>query len=567
MPAVELQQTFGAGLMGTPGVHGNRLATLSGICAAFQLRTLEPQLRACEEMAGSSGLVEVAVLGQFKSGKSSFLNSLVGFEGLPVDVLPSTAVVTRVGFGEKEAIRVHYATGESQEAAFGELADFVTERGNPGNQKQVETVEVEFPGLASFPAIRFVDTPGLGSAFAHNTEASMAWLPRVGGALLVVSVDRPPGEQDLNLLEAVLKHTPEVSILLTKADLVTEEQLEAIIKFSRERIVERIGRELPVLPYSIRPGFEGMRGVVLDVLHGIESHRQELHDTILGHKIHGLAEACRAYLGLAERAAQSAAMARSELVQSLVAEKARLQSLDREIRLFTQDLKVRTREALDRKLQSAKGEVAWRLVDTLRAEMRDWDGNLAQRSQRFQDWLENSLKVEMSAVSHLGRELVTSHLVDAKESLQRTVRAFQDRLAAAIEKALALSFEGAEFQLEVREPAEPDIRIGKVFETQWDLLWFLIPMRVFGPMVTRHFLRLVPWETEKQLSRLANQWAETMKASLESLASKASAFMREELAALESMATSSEDRLTEIQTSLRSLDAMSSAKKNQTRGD
>lgn len=547
--------------------HGNRLATLSGICAAFQLRTLEPQLRACEELAKSGDEIEVAVLGQFKSGKSSFLNSLLGFEALPVDVLPATAVVTRIGFGEEETVRIHYASGESQQAPFGELATFVTERGNPGNQKQVETVEVSLPGLASFPAIRFVDTPGLGSAFAHNTEASMAWLPRVGGALLVASVDRPPGEQDLNLLADVLKYTPEVSILLTKADLVTEAQLEAIITFSRERIVERIGREMPVLPYSIRPGYEGMRGVVLDGLHGIEGHRQELHDTILDHKIHGLAEGCRAYLGLAERSAQAAATARSELVQSLAAEKARLPSLDREITLFTRDLKGRTREALDRTLQSFKGEVAWRLVDALRADMRDWDGNLAQRSQRFQDWLEGALKVEMSSVSHLGRDLVTSHLVEAKESLQRTVRAFQDRLAAAIEKALALSFEGAEFQLEVREPAEPDIRIGKVFETQWDLLWFLIPMRVFGPMATRHFLRLVPWETEKQLSRLANQWAETMKGPLESLSSKASAFMREELAALEAMATSSEDRMTEIQASLRSLDPMSPPEKNPARGD
>ncbi len=508
-------------------------------------------------MAGSSGLVEVAVLGQFKSGKSSFLNSLIGFEALPVDVLPATAVVTRAGYGEKETVRVRYASGESQEATFGELAGFVTERGNPGNQKQVETVEVELPSLAPFRTIRFVDTPGLGSAFAHNTEASMAWLPRVGGALLVVSVDRPPGEQDLNLLEEVLKHTPEVSILLTKADLVTGEQLEAIIKFSRERIVEIIGRELPVLPYSIRPGFENMRSVVLDVLHGLEGHRQELHDAILNHKIHGLAEGCRAYLALAERSAKSAAMARSELVQALAAEKARLQCLDREIMLFMQDLKARTREALDRKLQSSKGEVAWRLVDDLRAEMQGWDGNLAQRSQRFQNWLEGALKVEMSSISYAGRDLVTSHLVEAKESLQRTIRAFQDRLAAAIQKALAFSFEGAEFQLEVRGPAEPDIRIGKVFETQWDLLWFLIPMRVFGPLATRHFMRLVPWETEKQLSRLANQWAETMEASLESLASKAAAFMREEMTALESMAASPEDRMVEIQTSLRSLEAMS----------
>jgi GTP-binding protein EngB required for normal cell division len=544
------------GALDLPDACPEELATLARICSTFQLQSLEPQLRACQELAGARGGVEIAVLGQFKSGKSSFLNSLIGFEALPVDVLPATAVVTRVRFGMKESVHVHYKSGEVRDVPFASVADFVTEHGNPVNAKQVATVDIELPALTSFPSLQFVDTPGLGSAFSHNTETSLAWLPRLGGALLAVSADRPPGEQDLDLLVAMLRHTPEVSILLTKADLVTGDQLESILRFSRDRVLERLGREVPLLPYSTRPGFETMREAVLDHLHRMEGGWQDLRVQILGHKLRGLAEACQAYLHLAERSAQSAAEARTELEQALDREKAALRTLDQEIALLARDVKVRTRTALDRRFQASRGEVARRIAGALRVEMDGWDGSLSAWIQRFQSWMERALQAEMSALSPRGRDLTLQFLHEANESLQRTVRAFQGRLAAAIQRALGLSFAGARFEREVREPAAPDIHLGKTFETHWELLEILIPMSIFRPVVKRHFLRRVPWETEKQLSRLTNQWAETTEAALDGLASRATAFMRDEVAALESLAASSVDRMGEIQAGLQSLESI-----------
>ena len=78
----------------------------------FGVESLAPQLSACREMLKGGGVVDVAVLGQFKAGKSSFLNGLIGAPVLPVDVLPSTAVVTRIGYGERERLTVHGLSGE-----------------------------------------------------------------------------------------------------------------------------------------------------------------------------------------------------------------------------------------------------------------------------------------------------------------------------------------------------------------------------------------------------------------------------------------------------------------------
>ncbi len=57
---------------------------LERICREFHVDSLLPQLRAGEEVLLEHGVVDVAVLGQFKAGKSSFLNDLIGRDVLPV---------------------------------------------------------------------------------------------------------------------------------------------------------------------------------------------------------------------------------------------------------------------------------------------------------------------------------------------------------------------------------------------------------------------------------------------------------------------------------------------------
>ncbi len=530
------------------------LRDVTGICADFQIGVLQPQLRACAEVSRNQGIVDIAVLGQFKAGKSSFLNSLIGEEVLPVDVLPATAVVTRLAHGTTDGAQLCMTSGEIRDCTLTDLPAFITERGNPANVKQVETVEVRLQALAPFDGVRFVDTPGLGSVFAHNTQASMDWLPKVGGALVAIGVNQPFGEQDLRLLLEVSKHTPEVVILLTKADLVTPGQLESILEFTQHHVAQHAGRHLLVLPYSTLPGFESMRQAVRDhVLRNMAGRHHDLFASVLDHKVRAVAGSCRDYLRLALRSATTAAEARSELREMLNQERASLQSVKGEIGVFTRDLKARARSGASDHFQAFRGEVQRHLQESLRNDMADWAGNLAKRRIRFERWLEQALQEEMSLVSAKGQDFLAGHLLEVEASLQRKVRGFQDRLARAIERALSLTFEGARFHAEIADPRQPDVSVGKVFDTQVDLLWFLIPMGIFGPLFNRHFFRLIPWEAEKNLSRLANQWAEATNVCIDGLVSQALDFMQKELETLEALTTLAEDRRDDIQKALDTL--------------
>jgi GTP-binding protein EngB required for normal cell division len=509
---------------------------VAAICRDFRIDSLAPQLAACRELLRDGGVVDVAVLGQFKAGKSSLLNALIGAAVVPVDVLPATAVVTRIGYGPSERVVVRFLSGEVIEVPLSRLAGFVTERGNPSNEKQVALVDVELPALAPYEGIRFVDTPGLGSVFAHNTRVSKEWMPRVGAALVAISVNHPLSEDDLLLLKDVSTHTPEAAILLTKADLVSGGELERVIEFIRGQVAERTGKDWRILLVSDRPGFEGMRREVAKYLRErIAGRREEAFGEIARHKVLGLVAGCREYLLLAERGAAAADTARADLVAGLARERGDLGAVVGEIRVFSHYLKAEVRTAADSRFHAYRDEGAGRLALAFQEAMPGWRGNLAQVTREFESWLGRAMMEEMGAVSLHGEGHLAGFLFRARTSVERSVRAFQDRLAKEIERALGIQFAGARFEAQVEEPSHPDIRLSPAFDTHFELLWFLIPMSVFRPLVRRHFLRRVPWEAEKNLSRVAAQWADAVGGVIDGLARDATAFLDRELSTIEGL--------------------------------
>ena len=538
------------------------VARVDAVCGRFGIGSLAPQLAACREMLKGGGVLDVAVLGQFKAGKSSFLNGLIGGAVVPVDVLPSTAVVTRIGYGDRERITVRGIAGEPFEIPRARLAEFVTERGNPANEKRVAVVDVELPSLAPYEGVRFVDTPGLGSVFAHNTRVSRDWMPRVGAALVAVSVNHPLSEDDLLLLNDVSSNTPEAVILLTKADLVSGEELASVIGFTRSQTTSRTGKAWTILPVSNRPGFEAMLAEVAEYLRErIAGRREEAFGEIARHKVRALTAGCREYLLLAERAAEAAGAARSDLVVALARERRDLGSVKGELRLLCNHLKAEVRTAADERFHACHGEVTVRATGNLREAMTGWKGNFARVTREFEGWLADAMMEEMGSVSLHGEGHLAGFLFRAQSSVERSVRAFADRLAKEIERALGIHFEGARFDPQVEEPGHPDVRLSPTFDTHFELLWFLIPMPVFRPLVRRHFLRRVPWEVEKNLSRVAGQWADAVGASIDGLFRDATEFLDREVGTIAELVgeAAAGNRVGEVRAAIAEIAALESA--------
>ena len=85
------------------------------------------------------------ILGAFKRGKSTLINALLGEPILPTAIVPLTSVVTILGYGDHLNIVVLFQNGATENLSQPELMAYITEKGNPRNQKGVREVAITFP--------------------------------------------------------------------------------------------------------------------------------------------------------------------------------------------------------------------------------------------------------------------------------------------------------------------------------------------------------------------------------------------------------------------------------------
>lgn len=139
--------------------------------------------------------IVVSVIGQFKRGKSSLINTLLSEEILPISVLPLTAIPVFIYYGEQNELQIKIKEGvlvfKNIEEIKKGLFQFVTEKGNPENKKGVEEIKLFYPSELLKNNIVLVDTPGFGSIYAHNTKAAEDVIPKSDIGVFVVSPDPP----------------------------------------------------------------------------------------------------------------------------------------------------------------------------------------------------------------------------------------------------------------------------------------------------------------------------------------------------------------------------------------
>jgi len=380
--------------------YGEYLEAVSRSCGVFCIDSLKPQITAINEAISEGDSVNVALIGRFKAGKSSFLNSLIGRDIMPVAALPLTSVITYVKYGPQDKAEVRFGNGETKSIPLNELADFITEEKNPENVKQVTRVDVALADLKDYANIQFVDTPGLGSIFKHNTLTSTGWLPKIGAAFLSISVDHPLSEDDISLLRELENYTPEINILLTKIDLVSSKDSVEVARFIRQQVSRHLRKELKVFSFSIKPGFEPQRKTVFDfIMKSIAGDRFRKSKEIISHKLRATISKCVDYLELALSAADSAQESRQHLSGQLQQERRNLSGIENEIRVIATDTKSRLREDFYERFQGPYSRLRDKLREELKDQMPHWKGTLDKTTEIFREWLGDALTKELEAVS------------------------------------------------------------------------------------------------------------------------------------------------------------------------
>ena len=193
--------------------------------------------------------VPVAVLGEFKQGKSTLVNTLLRTDVCPVDPDVGTAVPTIVRFGTPARAVGHRARpGEDEpvELDVRGLAETVTER-QRGPEQRFRTVEVFLDRALLSSGLTLIDTPGLGGLESEHGIAALAMLPVAQAALFVTDASQELTAPELSFLRRIQERCPTVLCVVTKTDLHVD--WRRMVELDRAHLL-RAGLDVPVLPVS-----------------------------------------------------------------------------------------------------------------------------------------------------------------------------------------------------------------------------------------------------------------------------------------------------------------------------
>ena len=199
--------------------------------------------------------VRVLIVGEFKQGKSQLVNALVNAPVCPVDDDIATAVPTVVRYAETASVTLvkesESDSGEPlpaqrSEVPIDQLAQYVSEAGNPGNRRQLSYAEVGLPRRLLEGGLTLVDTPGVGGLGSAHGAATMGALPRADAVLLVSDAAQEYTAPELEFLAAARQLCPNVACVITKTDLYPQWRKIVELDQGHLRVVGDSPRMFPV---------------------------------------------------------------------------------------------------------------------------------------------------------------------------------------------------------------------------------------------------------------------------------------------------------------------------------
>ncbi|HLJ51143.1 MAG TPA: dynamin family protein [Bryobacteraceae bacterium] len=512
------------------------IALAADIIDRYAIASLRPVLRTCRALQAEP-FVRIAILGRFKAGKSTFLNDLLGRDLLPVGVVPVTAVVTEIAYAPQEIMTVKFLDGTHETIPATAISWYITESENPENRKQVALVTIHLPSLERFRNIRFIDTPGLDSVFAHNTETSLSWLPHVGLALVAIGVDPPLSEKDVALIRSLYEYTPHVAVLLTKTDTLTSGECCQVEEFVNEQLQRQFVPAPSVFPYSARPGNEELkRNVQSNLILPAQARFRDMQCSIRDRKLRTLLQQCDDYLTLALKSAAALDDERHALNQVVLGERSFIEETKLQLRLIAKHAMGAARRTIEKELDVEDKSILHRLSPELERGYTAWTRNLSSVISAFQTWLDDSLGRELRHISSKKRKALLGPMESVQGQLTRSLQDFQRRLSERTMRAFGVPLRITEMSIDVEEPCSPDVHIGRVFDHNWELLGVLVPMWLVGGWVRRHLInRRLPYEVFKNLSRFTSQWEENVNGSIIALQQQADAQLEELMTTVENL--------------------------------
>jgi len=224
-----------------------------------QSEILETQRKALED-----GSFKLLILGEFSTGKSTFLNALIRENVLPVAVRPTTATINRITYHEEKSITLTFwgrinehgeetEPGKVQEIEFGDLKKYTTalsEESDAISQK-VKIVDIKYPVEYCKNSVEILDTPGLASTNDHHDRVTLNYLPNGNACLMLLNPGMPLSKSERHYLRMIRSFISRVFFIANKVNLLEDDEKSEALEYMHQELQKELGTENPVKIYPL----------------------------------------------------------------------------------------------------------------------------------------------------------------------------------------------------------------------------------------------------------------------------------------------------------------------------
>lgn len=218
-----------------------------------KLKSFIKQLSSISQQYGKSAVIEninnaidkidnstsILFCGEFKRGKSSLINAIIGDEICPTDIGIATAVVTRIMYGQtKKAVRYYgnLLEGENalkkEEIAWDDIQKYTV--GDVIEIGSTVQMDLYYPSEFLKEGLVVIDTPGIGGLDPRHANLTAMALPYADIAVFITDASEPVTESELKFYEKkVASRVKSTIVLVNKSDILSQDVLQTHIETTR----------------------------------------------------------------------------------------------------------------------------------------------------------------------------------------------------------------------------------------------------------------------------------------------------------------------------------------------
>lgn len=169
----------------------------------------------------------VVVLGEFKRGKSTFINALIGNDLLPTDILPETATINALIYNEKPELQIVLQDGSMEKGVpERKFLERFSAKNEDAELSRIKYIKIGYPFKLLNNNVVIVDTPGVSDLNEQRCDVTCNFIPKANAVLFLLDATSPLKKSEKDFIEEQLlaKGIDNIIFLVNRYDCVDEDE-------------------------------------------------------------------------------------------------------------------------------------------------------------------------------------------------------------------------------------------------------------------------------------------------------------------------------------------------------